>query len=399
MATKIRKDPRGRILRKGEGFRPDKNTYIFQYMDPLGRHHTIYAKDIVELRKKEDSMEKDRLDGIRTYIAGETTLNYAFDRYLALKYDLKPSTKTNYLYIYEHFVRKRIGKKLIKDLRYSDIRRYYNQLIVKEGVSPSTVENIHTLINPVLSMAVRDGIIRNNPADGLMKEMKRSSLWRKGERHPLSIEESTAFLNYVESSPIYNHWLTLFVVFFGTGMRVSEVCGLRWEDIDFDKNLQRTVRLTDSIPPNSKAFRKHAAEEKERNRRAGSSCRVPLIGTVAAGQPILAFDDYQDGYELPKELLRSAEPSETIMLTVDGESMIEAGMYTGDMIIVTRSFEVRDGDIVVARINGDTATVKRFYDENGHIRLQPENSTMDPIIVKRSEVEIVGKVIGLIRSY
>lgn len=236
MATKIRKDPRGRILRKGEGFRPDKNTYIFQYMDPLGRHHTIYAKDIVELRKKEDSMEKDRLDGIRTYIAGETTLNYAFDRYLALKYDLKPSTKTNYLYIYEHFVRKRIGKKLIKDLRYSDIRRYYNQLIVKEGVSPSTVENIHTLINPVLSMAVRDGIIRNNPADGLMKEMKRSSLWRKGERHPLSIEESTAFLNYVESSPIYNHWLTLFVVFFGTGMRVSEVCGLRWEDIDFDKN-------------------------------------------------------------------------------------------------------------------------------------------------------------------
>ncbi|MBR4658757.1 MAG: transcriptional repressor LexA [Clostridia bacterium] len=169
--------------------------------------------------------------------------------------------------------------------------------------------------------------------------------------------------------------------------------------IDFDKNLQRTVRLTDSIPPNSKAFRKHAAEEKERNRRAGSSCRVPLIGTVAAGQPILAFDDYQDGYELPKELLRSAEPSETFMLTVDGESMIEAGMYTGDMIIVTRSFEVRDGDIVVARINGDTATVKRFYDENGHIRLQPENSTMDPIIVKRSEVEIVGKVIGLIRSY
>ena len=169
--------------------------------------------------------------------------------------------------------------------------------------------------------------------------------------------------------------------------------------IDFDKNLQRTVRLTNLIPPNSKAFKKQAAEEKELSRRAGASCRLPLIGTVAAGQPILAFDDYKAGYDLPKELLRSAEPSETFLLTVDGESMIEAGMYTGDMIIVTRSFEVRDGDIVVARINGDTATVKRFYSENGHIRLQPENSTMDPIIVKRSEVEIVGKVIGLIRSY
>lgn len=99
MINRVRKDPRGRILRKGEGFRPDKKTYIFQYTDPLGRPHTVYAKDIVELRKKEDSMEKDRLDGIRTYIAGETTLNYAFDRYLALKYDLKPSTKTNYMYI------------------------------------------------------------------------------------------------------------------------------------------------------------------------------------------------------------------------------------------------------------------------------------------------------------
>lgn len=253
MINRVRKDPRGRILRKGEGFRPDKKVYIFQYTDPLGRPHTVYAKDIVELRKKEDSMEKDRLDGIRTYIAGETTLNYAFDRYLALKYDLKPSTKTNYMYIYEHFVRKRIGKKLIKDLRYSDIRRYYNQLIVKEDVSPSTVENIHTLINPVLSMAVRDGIIRNNPADGLMKELKRSSLWRKGERHPLSIEESSAFLNYVEASPIYNHWLTLFVVFFGTGMRVSEVCGLRWEDIDFDRN---EINVDHTI-----VYRKYPGEE------------------------------------------------------------------------------------------------------------------------------------------
>ena len=113
----------------------------------------------------------------------------------------------------------------------------------------------------------------------------------------------------------------------------------------------------------------------------------------------MAFDDYQAGYELPKELIRSAEPSETFLLTVDGESMIDAGMYNGDLIIVTRSFSIKDGDIVVARINGESATVKRFYDENGRIRLQPENPTMEQIIVKSSEVEIVGKVIGLIRSY
>ena len=169
--------------------------------------------------------------------------------------------------------------------------------------------------------------------------------------------------------------------------------------IDFDKNLQRTVRLTRQIPPNSKAFKKKAAEERAAKRSAPETARLPLVGKVAAGTPILAFDDYQAGYELPKSLLRSAEPSETFLLTVDGESMIEAGIFTGDIIIVTRSFEVRDGDIVVARINGDTATVKRIYRENGHIRLQPENSAMEPIIVNNDEVELCGKVIGLLRSY
>lgn len=167
--------------------------------------------------------------------------------------------------------------------------------------------------------------------------------------------------------------------------------------IDFDRNLQRTVRLTESIPPESRSYRKNAAAEKQR--KAEPTCRVPLIGKVAAGTPILAFDDYEARFDLPKSLLRSAEPSETFLLNVDGDSMIDAGIFTGDMILVTRSFDVRDGDIVVARVGGESATVKRIFRENGHIRLQPENSLMDPIIVGCDEVEVVGKVIGLIRSY
>lgn len=169
--------------------------------------------------------------------------------------------------------------------------------------------------------------------------------------------------------------------------------------IDFDKNLQRTVRLTDRIPEKTKAFRKNSAAEKENRRLNGSYVRLPVVGTVAAGTPILAFDDYQLSLNLPKEMIRSADPTETFLLTVDGESMIDAGIYTDDLIIVTRSFDVRDGDIVVARIGGDSATVKRFFRENGHVRLQPENSAMAPIIVDYDDLEIVGKVIGLIRSY
>lgn len=169
--------------------------------------------------------------------------------------------------------------------------------------------------------------------------------------------------------------------------------------IDFDRNLQRTVRLTSLIPEKTRAFRKNAAEEKEKKKQRSSGVHIPVVGKVAAGTPILAFDDYHDCLDLPKEMIRSADPSETFILTVDGESMIEAGIYTDDMIIVTRSFEYVDGDIVVARIGGDSATVKRIYRENGHVRLQPENSSMEPIIVGYDDLEIVGKVIGLIRKY
>ncbi|MBO4848713.1 MAG: transcriptional repressor LexA [Clostridia bacterium] len=169
--------------------------------------------------------------------------------------------------------------------------------------------------------------------------------------------------------------------------------------VDFDRNLQRTVRLTENIPASSKAFKKNAAAEKERKKLSAASARIPLVGKVAAGIPILAFDERTDSYTLPREILRSAEPEETFLLTIDGESMIDAGILTGDLIIVTRSFESRDGDIVVARINGETATVKRIFREGRNVRLQPENSAMDPIIVPGEDVELVGKVIGLLRSY
>ena len=230
-----RKDPKGRVLRRGEGYRPDKDLYIYQYMDPLGQQHTLYAKTLVELRRKEDEVTRDRLDNIRTYVAGRTTLNYAYDRYIALKYDLKPTTKANYNYMYDHFVRDTIGKRLLKDIKYSDIKYYYYQLMNEWGVKPITVDNVHTVLHPVFQMGVRDGIIRINPASGVMTEIKKSRLWDKGTRHALTVDQTTAFMDYTENHPQFNHWLTLFAVFFGTGMRVSEVCGLRWEDVDFEK--------------------------------------------------------------------------------------------------------------------------------------------------------------------
>ncbi|CDD55728.1 transcriptional repressor LexA [[Bacteroides] pectinophilus] len=120
---------------------------------------------------------------------------------------------------------------------------------------------------------------------------------------------------------------------------------------------------------------------------------VPLIGQVAAGQPILAVENITNYFPIPAEFLNN---SETFMLNVKGDSMINMGIYDGDMIIVRRQQTADNGEVIVALVD-DSATVKRFYKEDGHYRLQPENDFMDPIIV--DNVEIVGKVIGLIRLH
>ena len=118
---------------------------------------------------------------------------------------------------------------------------------------------------------------------------------------------------------------------------------------------------------------------------------VPLVGTVAAGVPLLAEENIENYYPIPVELLPNAEP---FMLIVKGNSMINAGIFDGDQLIVERCSTAYDGEIVVALVD-DSATVKRFYKEDGYYRLQPENDEMDPIIV--DHLEILGKVIGLFR--
>ena len=120
---------------------------------------------------------------------------------------------------------------------------------------------------------------------------------------------------------------------------------------------------------------------------------VPVIGTVAAGQPILAEENITDYFPVLPEFLTT---NQTFMLKVKGDSMINAGILYGDTIIVEQTNTAKNGDIVVALID-DSATVKTYYKENGHYRLQPENDTMEPIIV--DDLMIIGRVIGLFRSY
>ena len=120
---------------------------------------------------------------------------------------------------------------------------------------------------------------------------------------------------------------------------------------------------------------------------------VPLIGKVAAGQPLLAVENVETYFPIPAEFMPNVE---SFMLKVRGESMINAGIFDGDNILVEKQSTARNGDMVVALVD-DSATVKTFYKEDGHYRLQPENDNMDPIIVQ--DCQILGKVFGVFRFF
>lgn len=120
---------------------------------------------------------------------------------------------------------------------------------------------------------------------------------------------------------------------------------------------------------------------------------IPVLGRVTAGEPILAFENYEESFPLPLDFVKT---DNVFMLTVKGDSMVNAGILDGDLVIVKKDSTARNGEIVVALLE-DEATVKRFYREKDHIRLQPENDNYEPIITR--DVSILGKVIGLVRRY
>ena len=119
---------------------------------------------------------------------------------------------------------------------------------------------------------------------------------------------------------------------------------------------------------------------------------VPIVGTVAAGVPILARQNIENYFPIPAEYMPNAQ---TFMLKVKGDSMINIGINSGDLVLVEQRSDARNGDVVVALVE-DSATVKTFYKEKGHVRLQPENDSMDPILVN-GDLQILGKVFGVFR--
>ncbi|TDP44676.1 tyrosine-type recombinase/integrase [Aminicella lysinilytica] len=226
-----RRDSKGVILKMGEYQRPD-GRYLYKYRGKLGQKKVIYATSLKELREKENSVDQDRLDGIRTMES--CNVNDMFDLWCQVKRGLKDNTFQNYKYMYNTYVRPEFGRINVKELRKTDVKVFYNRLVDDERLRVHTLDVIQNILHQVLDVAVDDRYIRVNPLDNALAELKRARGKDTKKRKALTLTEQRMFLDYIKDHPTYYRWYPIFSFMIGTGMRVGEVTGLRWCDVDME---------------------------------------------------------------------------------------------------------------------------------------------------------------------
>ena len=232
-----RKDGKGRVLRKGEHYRKTDGRYSYIYTDPLG-----------------------------------------FDRYISTKTELRSTTKANYLYTWDHFIRDTFGKKKIKDVKYSDVLFFYTDLITNKGLQVNTLESINTVLRPTFELAVRDDIIRRNPVDGAYAEVKKRNGGARKSRRALTVEQQREFIDYVAKNPFFFHWYPFFVFLLGTGCRIGEAIGIRWDDVDMKK---RTINMNHSLTYYTRSDNSFKCEFRVSEPKTEAGIRtIPMMGPV-----------------------------------------------------------------------------------------------------------------------
>lgn len=233
MAEK-RKDNRGRNLHTGESQRKD-GRYVYRWTEN-GKEKSVYSMDLAELRDKEKQIKRDLEDGINAKAAEKSTVNDVYNKWIERKKGLRKSTFYRYIELYERFIKDNIGERKIAGLTYSDIYDFYRELAESKEMAKGYLETVDNVLSSVLDFAVKDGIIRQTPASGVFTEVSKSFCKPTKKRHSLTLQEQSAFINYMSFHPVYSKWLPMFTIFLGTGGRASEILGLRWCDLDFEEN-------------------------------------------------------------------------------------------------------------------------------------------------------------------
>ncbi len=299
MAVERRKDNKKRVLKEGE-YQRANGTFEYKWRDKIGKRHSIYAKTLDELREKEIDVMRDALDGVRAN-KKELTINDLYNLWVQIKRGLKDNTFQNYKYMYSQFVKPDFGNMRIVDLKRTDVRAFYNRLADEQHIKTSTIDSIHTVLHQVIELGVEDDYLRYNPSDNALKELKKAHNNDSIKRRALTIKEQELFEDFLKKQEQYNKWYPIFTVMLWTGLRVGEVTGLRWCDIDFDEeaisinhtlvyysrgekvgcdfavNTPKTkagTRIVPMLPKVKEAF----LQEKQNQEKSGIKCKVTVDG-------------------------------------------------------------------------------------------------------------------------
>lgn len=235
MSVQRRKDSKGRVLQTGE-YERSAGGYEYKWRDKRGKRHSISAPTLKELRVKEKEITRDILDGICPD-KSKMTINDLYHRWVQLKRGLKENTFRNYKYMYMQFVEPDFGKNRIADLKRTDVRAFYNRLADEQHLKASTIDNVHTVLHQVLDIAVEDDLLRYNPSDKALKELKKAHCNDSEKRKALTVAEQELFEEFLSRPGPYNQWYPIFCVALWTGLRCGELTGLRWCDIDFEHDV------------------------------------------------------------------------------------------------------------------------------------------------------------------
>ena len=231
----VRFDSRHVRLKTGETEKSNGG-YEYRWTSADGKRHSIYAPTLEQLREMEEQIIVDKHDGIKTDVKA-LTVNDCFKLWKELKRGVKDSTFQNYVYMYEMFVMPTFGKKRVVQVQRSDIKRFYNGLVDQKVLKISTVDNIHNVLHQVFQVAVDDNYIRQNPTDRMLKELRVAHGHEIEKRKALTLPQQELFFNYMKNTPQYRHWYPVFYIMANTGMRVGELTGLRWQDVDMENGM------------------------------------------------------------------------------------------------------------------------------------------------------------------
>lgn len=237
MTVERRKDCKKRVLKEGE-YQRSSGTYEFKWRDKHGNRHSISAVTLEELREKELNVLRDILDGVRAD-KNNLTINDLYNSWIRLKRGLKENTFSNYKYMYDTFVKPDFGKHKIVDLKRSDVRAFYNYLAEERNIQIGSIDGVHTVLHQVLELGVEDDYLRYNPSDNAIRELKKTRNFETEKRRALTIQEQTLFETFLSKQGQYHRWYPIFIIMLWTGMRVGEITGLRWCDIDLENNIIR----------------------------------------------------------------------------------------------------------------------------------------------------------------